>query len=137
MSTLKSGGCACRSVRFEFDSIPIRTVNCHCRDCQRSSGAAMATVICIEKENFVISGTTSFFSYTGDSGKPVTRYFCPTCGNPIYSELESKPNFVFIRAAILDNPEMFPPSMNIYMSSALPWFSIKENVENFDKYPSK
>lgn len=135
MSTIQSGGCACRSVRYKFNSIPTRTINCHCRDCQRSSGAAMATVTCIAKEDFLISGTTSFYSYTGDSGKPAIRYFCPTCGNPIYSELKSKPSFVFIRIASLDSPEIFTPSMQIYMSSALPWVCHQEELEMFERYP--
>ena len=38
-----SGGCACGAIRYEFVGEPAAAINCHCRDCQRASGAGFAS----------------------------------------------------------------------------------------------
>ena len=35
-----AGGCLCGCVRYECSADPIFMGNCHCRDCQKSSGGA-------------------------------------------------------------------------------------------------
>jgi hypothetical protein len=37
------GGCACGSIRYVCARAPVAMLNCHCRDCQRSSGAPFAS----------------------------------------------------------------------------------------------
>ena len=46
------GGCSCGAVRYQCDGEPVMAAHCHCRDCQRSSGAAMATVFAVPKVAF-------------------------------------------------------------------------------------
>ena len=43
------GGCACGAVLYVCDSEPVMVFHCHCRDCQRSSGAAMATEFAVPR----------------------------------------------------------------------------------------
>ena len=38
-----SGGCACGSIRYVCSREPVAMLNCHCLDCQRSSGAPFAS----------------------------------------------------------------------------------------------
>ena len=40
MATRFTGGCLCGAVRYECSADPFFMGNCHCRDCQRSSGGA-------------------------------------------------------------------------------------------------
>lgn len=42
-----SGGCACGAVRYVCASPPIALINCHYRDCQRSSGAPFASGVVV------------------------------------------------------------------------------------------
>ena len=35
-----TGGCACGVIRYEVTAEPIVTFNCHCRDCQKTTGGA-------------------------------------------------------------------------------------------------
>jgi hypothetical protein len=42
-----SGGCACGAVRYTGVREPIAMINCHCRDCQLSSGAPFASGIIV------------------------------------------------------------------------------------------
>jgi hypothetical protein len=43
MTVSFSGGCACGSIRYVCARAPVAMLNCHCRDCQRSSGAPLFT----------------------------------------------------------------------------------------------
>ena len=42
-----SGGCACGSIRYVCARAPVAMLNCHCRDCQRSSGAPFASGVLV------------------------------------------------------------------------------------------
>ena len=43
MTTPFSGGCTCGSIRYVCSRAPVAMLNCHCLDCQRSSGAPLFT----------------------------------------------------------------------------------------------
>lgn len=130
------GGCACGAVRFKCDGKAVMEAHCHCRDCQRSSGAAMATFFAIPKQAFtVLHGKTSNYSYTGNSGQPVVRHFCPTCGAPLFTDVTVMPDLQFVRAASLDEPERIKPNMHIYCVSAQPWGDWEDGLPHFRKLP--
>ena len=47
-----TGGCLCGAVRYEAGWPPNWSAHCHCRDCQRASGAAFATYAGIRQDGF-------------------------------------------------------------------------------------
>lgn len=131
-----TGGCACGAVRYECDAEPALVAHCHCRDCQRSSGAAMATVFAVPRSAFrQVQGNTSNYRYTGDSGNPVTRHFCPACGAPLFSDVAVVPDLWFVRAASLDEPALVSPSLHVYCDSAQPWDQSGDDLPRFGKMP--
>lgn len=130
------GGCACGAIRYRCDGEPVLAAHCHCRDCQRSSGAAMATVFAVPKTAFhQLQGKTSTYDYTGDSGQPVTRHFCPNCGAPLFTDVTVMPDLMFVRAASLDQPARIAPTMHIYCDSAQPWGDWQDGLPHFPKLP--
>lgn len=134
--TQLQGGCSCGAVRYACDGEPVLTAHCHCRDCQRSSGAAMATVFAVPKAAFhQLQGQTATYAYTGDSGQPVVRHFCPNCGAPLFTDVTVAPELQFIRAASLDDPAQVTPSMHVYCDSALPWNQPQDSLPHFGKMP--
>jgi hypothetical protein len=131
-----SGGCACGAVRYECDGEPAMVAHCHCRDCQRASGAGYSTVFAVPRAAFrQTAGKTATYQYTGDSGQPVVRAFCPTCGNPLFTDVTVLPDLMFVRAASLDAPEAVTPTMHIYCDSAQPWDSARDDLPRFGKLP--
>ena len=53
------GGCQCGAVRYRLKASPLTVYNCHCKDCQRFSGAACSISMIVRNENFeVLSGQT-------------------------------------------------------------------------------
>ena len=130
-----TGGCACGAVRYECSADPIMAANCYCRDCQRSSGTAMASVILVPTAALKLTGQLKHFEVTGDNGNKVSRGFCPNCGSPIISVLSATQAMVALKAGSLDDPGQFKPMAQVYLKSAPPWAPVRENLPRFDKQP--
>ncbi len=75
-----TGGCQCGAVRFAVTAPPVRVSICHCRMCQKATGAPFASFADIEKSNFAwTKGTPSAFR----SSSIAERDFCNKCGTPL------------------------------------------------------
>ncbi|MEY2633220.1 MAG: hypothetical protein RIR00_1874 [Pseudomonadota bacterium] len=130
------GGCACGGVRYRVNAEPVLAAHCHCRHCQVSSGAAYATVMGVPRPAFQLEqGTTASYTYTGDSGNPVIRHFCPYCGCPLFSDVRILPDLWFVRIASLDAPEQVTPTLHIYCDSAQPWDKPEDGLPRFATMP--
>ena len=136
MAALITGGCACGAVRYESSGEPVFSGNCYCRDCQRSSGTAMASVLGVPKASVkILKGDAKYFEVTADSGKKISRGFCASCGTPLFSLLEAMPDLIGIKASSLDDPSQFSPGISLFTSSAPAWAPFVENLPKFPKMP--
>jgi hypothetical protein len=136
MATLMTGGCACGAIRYECSGTALLALNCYCRDCQRSSGAAMVSAFLMPKEAVnILQGEVRYYQVTAESGQPVNRGFCPTCGSPVFTLLDAQPHGIGIKASSLDDPNQFQPAMNIFTSSAPKWAPITVDLPKFPKMP--
>jgi hypothetical protein len=131
------GGCACGAVRYEAKAEPVAVMECHCRDCQRASGAGSNVAVLVPSAAFAITrGTPKRYARTGDSGSTVTRMFCGDCGSPLLSELNGGPMMV-IKAGSMDDPSWITIAGALYTSSAQPWAHIDPNKIQFEKMPPR
>jgi hypothetical protein len=134
--TLKiSGGCACGAVRYTSSSQPLAILNCHCRDCQRSSGTAFSSALAVPAESVVITGTPKWHTLTAASGATVRRAFCPECGAPLFADNSTQPEFMAIKIGSLDDPTEAKPMADIWTSSALPWAAMDTALPKLPKGP--
>src|SRR5664280_2975815 len=121
---LITGGCLCRSIRYEIAAAPIVTRVCWCRLCQ-FIGAGSGTVnTCFPSAALTLHGEPRSYRSVADSGNVMFRRFCPTCGTHLFSAAESRPHLVFVRAGTLDDPELAQPSSTIWTSQAPSWACI-------------
>ena len=121
MATEFSGRCLCGAVQFESRMAPQVAGHCHCIDCRKSSGTGHCSHIGVPEEAVTITGKTTSFDKPADSGNVITRHFCPTCGSPVFSTNTGMAGMVFLRASVLDDPEVFSPQMVVYTSRAASW----------------
>ena len=105
MATI-TGSCLCGKIRYHAEAEPKFVSICHCRDCQKFTGSAFATVVALPKTALVVTGVVKGFTKRGDTGKPIERFFCPDCGASIMDEAEALPGFVMIEAGTLDDTEL-------------------------------
>jgi len=131
------GGCNCGAVRYEIAAKPLAVIACHCTSCRRQSGAAFSVNLVVRADVMSIEGDlASWLDPDTESGAPIERQFCATCGSPIRSVPTAAPKMIALKAGTLDAPERFAPVMHIWTRSALPWASIPEGLPRFEKGPA-
>ena len=117
------GGCDCRAVRYRMTSAPLFVHCCHCRWCQRESGASFALNAMIEADRVtLLAGTPEMVDTPSASGKGQKFLRCPTCRIALWSHYAGAGTAVsFVRVGTLDNPDLLPPDIHIFTSSKQPW----------------
>jgi hypothetical protein len=130
------GGCDCRAVRYRVLTPPLIVHCCHCRWCQRESGASFALNAMIEAERVVNLGVepdTSAIPTQSGKGQIMAR--CPACRVVVWSTYGGAgPVLRFIRVGTLDNPDLLPPDIHIFTSSKQPWVIIPKDVPALSEY---
>jgi hypothetical protein len=135
LSAFFSGGCLCGAVRYACGAQPAIAGHCHCEDCRRSSGSGHSSHLAVPETSFKLSGEVKGYERAADSGNLITRYFCPTCGAPVFSRNTGMPGMAFIRASTLDDVEVFKPQMHVYASRAASWDEPRGGLPAFDVMP--
>lgn len=136
MPTPFTGGCVCGAVRYESSAEPLMVFNCHCRDCQRTSGSPFATVLVLPTEAVTITGAVTYHTVTADSGNTFSHGFCPTCGSPLFGQSSARPERLAIRVVSLDNPAWYRPTLDIWTARAQPWDHLNPDLPHFPERPS-
>src|SRR6186713_1740180 len=114
-----AGGCACGGIRYEATAEPVIMLNCHCRDCQRSSGGPFSSFVIVPTEAFkLLRGSPHFHASPSEAGGMTRRGFCPDCGAPVVVRPDVVPQYVAIRTASLDDPGCFNSQMDVWTSDA-------------------
>jgi hypothetical protein len=131
------GGCMCGKVRYQSSSDPLTFVLCHCRECRYVSGGAAASVVVVPSDAVKITqGAVKGFSSTGDNGKKVIRQFCPDCGTPMFSLIESNPAIMVVKAGTMDESNGLKPAMTFWTRSAPDWAHIDPSIPSFETQPA-
>ena len=137
MTAKYTGGCLCGAVRFAADADPLFTGNCHCKDCQRTSGGPFTPAMFFMASAVTTTGQTTTYRAIADSGKYIERSFCPVCGSQLFGNLEALPGMLGLRAGTLDDPSLFQPTVDIYVGSASHWDHMNPGLPKFDKAPPR
>lgn len=133
MTAFAQGGCLCGSVRYECTEAPLMMGTCHCRDCQRNSGSAFATLMIFKKDAVSFRGDSlSRFTHAGGSGQTVERGFCKNCGSPVSAYYDVTPDFMVVLAGTLDDPSLIQPQWNIYTAGKQPWIELPPHIKSFE-----
>ena len=130
------GGCDCRTVRYRMQTAPLFVNCCHCRWCQRESGAAFALNALIESERLVSLGAPPELVDTpSNSGKGQSIARCPRCRIALWSHYAGAgPVLSFVRVGTLDNPDLLPPDIHIFTQSKQPWIVIPQGAASVSEY---
>ena len=130
------GGCTCRAVRYRMTSEPIFVHCCHCRWCQRETGASFALNALIEADRVVLlCGSPQMVDTPSNSGKGQKIVRCPTCRIALWSNYGGAGDKVrFVRVGTLDDPDRFPPDIHIFTMSKQPWVVIPPGARAVHQY---
>ena len=130
------GGCDCRRVRYRMTSRPLFVHCCHCRWCQRESGASFALNAMIESARVeLLAGEPEMVPTPSESGKGQKIWRCPTCRIALWSNYSGAGDAVrFVRVGTLDRPDEFPPDIHIFTASKQPWVVLPPGMPAVPEY---
>jgi hypothetical protein len=130
------GGCTCRAVRYRMATRPLFVHCCHCRWCQRETGASFALNAMIEANRVVLlHGAIEVVITPSNSGagQKITR--CRVCRIAVWSNYGGAGDVVrFVRVGTLDDPDRLPPDIHIFTMSKQPWVILPADVPAVEEY---
>lgn len=131
-----TGGCTCRRIRYRLVERPLVVHCCHCRWCQRETGASFALNAMIASDRIETLGDRPDLVDTPSAsgqGQQVAR--CPTCRVAVWSHYAGAgPLVAFVRVGTLDEPDRSPPDVHIFTASKQPWVVLPPGTPAFDAY---
>jgi len=130
------GGCTCRAVRYRMTSRPLFVHCCHCRWCQRETGASFALNAMIEADRvLLLKGDPERVNTPSNSGKGQKIVRCPTCRIALWSNYAGAGDAVrFVRVGTLDEPDRLPPDIHIFTATKQPWVVLPPGTPAVEEY---
>lgn len=130
------GGCDCKAIRYRMQCKPLFVHCCHCKWCQRESGASFALNAMIES-NFVdhLGAEPELIQTPSDSGLGQLIARCPACKIAVWSHYAGAGTIMsFVRVGTLDNPDFCPPDIHIFTVSKQPWLKLQDGAPVVAEY---
>ena len=119
--TLRTAACSCGQLTIACEGEPVRISICHCTECQRRTGAPFGAQTRWPRAKAKISGKSSAYVRTADSGHKVTSHFCPACGSTLYWFMDSAPDLVVVALGGFADPAIAPPNHSVWERHRHEW----------------
>ena len=129
MSFELEGGCLCGFVRYRLSVRPIDAGFCHCKLCQRSSGAPVLAWLTMPFTGFqYLEGEAAVF----ESSARYQREFCPRCGTQIAFRSIQRPATIDVTLCSLDEPERIAPQYHVWCQSKVSWLHLQDGLPHYE-----
>ena len=67
------------------------------------------------------------------SSQGVVRRFCGTCGSQLCYESVASPTTIDITTASMDNPNLFPPTLEVWLEHRVSWQSVNDTRAQYSR----
>ncbi len=119
------GGCLCGALRYRSAADPTESAYCHCRMCQKASGAPVVAWTEFAAESFAYTkGQPAIYR----SSPNAQREYCASCGSQILFRHSDTPDTVDINSCTADRPEALVPEYHIFCDSRMSWFETNDEL---------
>lgn len=129
------GSCLCGEIQYQVELIPEQVYSCHCSRCQRSHGAAFATLALAVGETLsFIKGKDKLVDYFSGGGY---RAFCSVCGSRLMNYAEDKSQYLSVAVGCLENSDDIRPVANLCVESKRPWLDAATEIPSYEGIPKE
>ncbi len=134
-TVMAKGCCLCGAVEFEVDLIAGQVYSCHCSLCQRSHGAAFATLALAEGGSLTfIDGEDKLTDYFSGGG---FRAFCSICGSRLMNYAKDKNQYLSVMVSCLENKDELAPVANVCIETKPDWNPLASDIPAYEGIPQK
>ena len=131
-----AGKCLCGRIQYTLEQQGPGLDVCHCKNCQRQSGAAFVPFLATPLAALQVAGSPkTFMDDETESGKTVARHFCGDCGSPLYVIVEAAPNTAYVAVGTLDDTHDLRPECHGWTASKQEWIQILDSATQHEFEP--
>jgi len=141
-SRTRHGSCLCRKVTYTISGPPLKTVLCHCNNCQKASGSAFQANASYKRDRFkILSGEDSIQKYIDNntnSGSTIHRRFCKSCGSTLFATNETNPansDTLVVMTGCLDGEKDFVPELEFFCKNRYHSMPEVQETKKFETMP--
>lgn len=127
---MRTASCSCGSLRADTAGEPIVVVACHCRACQRRTGAPFGVTVLFAKDQVRIEGPSKEHVRDGQAGRKVRFHFCPDCGTTVFWYPEVAPDAIGVALGAFADPSVEEPTISIWEAAKHPWVGFRHELRH-------
>lgn len=127
--TNHAGRCQCGEISFVVEGRPNNVTNCHCRMCQKSSGAPFVTWVEFPSQQIQWKGAEPRWYASSEEAQ---RGFCPSCGTPVAFRYASSSD-IDLPCVLFDELAVFSPEDEVWVYSRQPWTVLNAKLPHHPK----
>jgi hypothetical protein len=124
--------CGCGALTAAVSGDPVTVYGCSCVACQRKSGSAFTYAAMFPSAAVTVTGERKRWRYTGDSGRWIENFFCPTCGVAVGFLSEGMPDMTGISVGCFADPDFAPPLRLYWASRRHRWLAFDNDLTLLD-----
>jgi hypothetical protein len=131
---LLTGKCFCDAVEYSVPDTFLYAMNRHCSNCRRTTGSAFKPFAGIERAKLALTkGADSLLLY----GTPdANDTHCGRCGSLLFSVVRDGA-WVHVALGTLVDAPTIRPSRHIFVGSKAPWFTITDDLPQYEGHVPK
>ena len=123
--------CHCGQLRAVTSGEPESVYVCHCKACQRRTGAIIHNGSRWLKSQVRIEGEHKIYGRMADSGFEIRFHFCPNCGTSVFWEGDRGPTTCGIAVGCFADPNFPAPTSSGWEESMHPWLGLPLGTVHF------
>nr|WP_249781007.1 GFA family protein [Bradyrhizobium sp. dw_78] len=116
----------CGAVRFRAKGEPVNVRICHCRNCQKATGAPFFARALFEQSALTVDGEVGRYA----SSEALDRIFCKTCGTRLFA-WRSNGTVAGVALAAFDDHNVFEPTAHIWTSEKIDWVRLDDGLPQY------
>ena len=129
----RTAQCCCGALKLEAEGEPLAVVACHCRECQRRTGAPFGVGAYFDRGQIRASGPSRVYERAGQEGRKLRSHFCPNCGTSLYWELELRPDQIGVAVGGFADPGFPAPTRSVWEESRHGWVAFGHDLPHFER----
>ncbi len=125
------GSCLCGSVHVSLSALPLLTLACHCRDCQKLCASAYSLTAMFPADSFSVTGD---LMRGGLRSKGREHHYCRSCLTFVYSRIAGADERVNLRISVLDDAAALPPYVEVMTDEKQDWAEVSA-AYSYSRFP--
>lgn len=131
----RNAQCLCGNLKVTIQGEPKFSMVCHCKNCQRQTGAAFRYGVYFPETGVKVEGSEKSYQYPAESGRSIEAHFCQNCGATVYWKAGFAQGLTGIAGGCLTEHDFPAPRTSVWNQSRHAWIELPASWTHHQKQP--